>query len=266
MPLRYAANLSMLYPDVPFLDRVGRAAAAGFGLVEFMFPEEVGVPALQARLEDAGLGVALFNLPTGDVHAGEWGTLSNPSRRGYFRRSLATALDAAARLECSRLNTMFGNRVSGLTTAAHIDCALENLTWAAPQAAQAGVTLLVEPLNPVDFPNAFLLSTAAGLEIVAAAAHPAVRLQYDVYHAWMTGDRVPDVLPGILPVTCHVQIADAPGRHEPGTGQIDYSAVFDVLHHLGYRDVIGLEYRPAGDTDAGLEWLPRSARFASLTP
>jgi hydroxypyruvate isomerase len=260
MPLRYSANLSMLYTDVPFLERVDRAAAAGFDLVEFMFPYEAGVPALRARLEEAGLGVALFNLHAGDREAGEWGTLSNPGRRDYFRWSLAEALEATSRLGCPRLNAMFGNRVPGLEPAAQAECALENLAWAAPQAAQAGVTLLLEPLNPVDFPNAFLLSTAAGLDIVAAAAHPAVRLQYDVYHAAMTGDRLPDVLPATLPSVGHIQVADAPGRHEPGTGQIDFAVVFRTLEELGYPGVIGLEYRPLGDTDAGLAWLPRPAR------
>ena len=175
----------MLYGESPFLDRFVRAAGAGFAAVEFMFPYEAGVGAVEARLDDLGLTVALFNLHAGDTSAGEWGTLSNPARCDTFRWSFTTALEAASRLNCGRLNTMFGQRVAGLESAAQVDCAIENLAWAAPQAAQVDVTLLIEPLNPTDFPNYFLHGTAAALEIVAQVDHPAVRLQYDVYHAQM---------------------------------------------------------------------------------
>jgi hydroxypyruvate isomerase len=260
MTLRYAANLSMLYTEVPFLDRFARAAAAGFAAVEFLFPYEAGVGAIRARSDDLGLAVALFDLPPGDTDAGEWGTLGNPARRDYFRRSFATAMEAADRLRCRRLNALFGNEVAGLEPSAQIDCAIENLGWAAPQAAQAGVTLLVEPLNPIDLPHYFLHTTAVALEIVAQVDHPAVRLQYDVYHAQMTEGNLIHTITASFPTIGHVQIADVPGRHEPGTGEINFPAVFSALDRLGYWGYIGLEYRPSSETDASLSWLPREAR------
>ena len=155
MSLCYAANVSMLYAEVPFLERFSRAASAGFAAVEFLFPYEAGVQAIRARVDDLGLAVALFNLHAGDHKAGEWGTLGNPSRRDYFRWSFSTAMEAAIRLNCSRIHTLFGNRLPDLEPEAQIACAVENLNWAAPQAKQAGITLLVEWLNPVDFPYCF---------------------------------------------------------------------------------------------------------------
>ena len=260
MSVRFAANLSMLYTEVPFLDRFARAASAGFAAVEFLFPYEAGVDAVHARVDDLGLTVALFNLHAGDREAGEWGTLSDPSRRDYFRWSFTTALETAVRLKCRCIHAMFGNRLPELAPEAQVACAVENLTWAAPQAAQAGVTLLVEWLNPVDFPSFFLHSTLATLEVVTQVDHPAVKMQYDVYHAQMTEGNLISTITTHISHIGHIQIADVPGRHEPGTGEINYPAVFAALERLGYQGYIGLEYQPSGDTDASLDWLPRPAR------
>ena len=260
MALRYAANLGKLYTEVPFLDRFARAAAAGFQAVEFLSPYEAGAGEISARLDDLGLTVALFNLPVGDARAGEWGTLSNPARRDYFRWSLDTALEIAGRLGCRRLNAMFGQRVAGLAHTAQVDCAIENLIWAAPRAARAGVTLLIEPLNPTDFPNYFLRTTATAMEVVTQVDHPAVGLQYDVYHAQMTEGNLIETITARFPHIGHVQIADVPGRHEPGTGEINFPAILATLEGLGYQGYVGLEYRPTGETDASLSWLPREAR------
>ncbi|HYN86944.1 MAG TPA: TIM barrel protein [Ardenticatenaceae bacterium] len=259
MPLNFVPNLTLLYNEVEFLDRFGRAAAAGFEAVEFQFPYEAGIEAVRARVEALGLGVVLFNLHRGDVAAGEWGTLSNPARRDYFRWSLETALEGAARLGCGRLNVLFGQRVSGVDAEAQVSCALENLAWAAPQAAQAGVTLLIEPLNPTDFPDAFIHHTRTAVDVVNAAGQPNVKVQYDVYHAQMAEGNLSNTLTTYFALIGHVQIADVPGRHEPGTGEINYPAVFATLERLDYQGFIGLEYRPSSDTDASLEWLPREA-------
>lgn len=256
MRLQYAANLTMLYNEVPFLDRFARAALAGFAAVEFLFPYEVGFGAIETRLRDLGLTVVLFNLHPGDEAAGEWGTLGNPARRDYFRWSFNTALEGASRLGCGRLNLMYGQKVPGLDPAAQVECALDNLAWAAPQAAEAGVTLLIEPLNPIDFPRYFILDTSAALKVVAAAAHPRVRLQYDVYHAQMSEGNLIDTIASCFPHIGHIQIADVPGRHQPGTGDIDFPAIFAALDALRYDGYISLEYRPLGDTDASLAWLP----------
>jgi hydroxypyruvate isomerase len=260
MTLRYSANLTMLYKEVEFLDRFAKAAAAGFAAVEFLSPYEAGVDEVKARVDDWGLTVALFNLPAGDADAGEFGTLGNPARRDFFRWGFAEALEAANCLRCERLHTMFGKTAADFDAAAQVDCALENLAWAAPQAAEAGVTLLIEALNPIDWPDYFLSTTANALDIVIRAGRSNVKLQYDVYHAQMTQGNLINTITGDFPTIGHIQIADVPGRHEPGTGEINYPNVFSVLEQLGYQGYIGLEYHPAGDTDEGLAWLPREAR------
>jgi hydroxypyruvate isomerase len=260
MTLKYSANLSMLYTDVAFLGRFARAAAAGFAAVEFLSPYEAGVDAVKARVDDLGLTVAMFNLPSGDADAGEFGTLGNPARRDFFRRSFAQALAAAGRLGCGRLHAAFGKRAAGYDASVQVDCALENLAWAAPRAAEAGVTLLIEALNPIDWPEYFLNTTAEVLEIVTRAGQPNVRLQYDIYHAQMTEGNLTNTITSSFPFIGHIQIADVPGRHEPGTGEINYPNVFSALDALGYEGYIGLEYRPSGDADASLGWLSREAR------
>lgn len=260
MALRYSANLSMLYNEVSFLDRFAQAAAAGFAAVEFLFPYEAGVEAIRTRLGGLGLRLALFNLHAGDSAAGEWGTLSNPRRRDYFRWSFDTALEAARRLDCGRLNMMIGQRVAAIEPEAQIACAVENLSWAAPQAAEAGVTLLIEPLNPTDFPNYLVQDTATALNVVTQAGQPQVKLLYDVYHAQIAEGNLIDTITACFPHIGHMQIADVPGRHQPGTGEINYPAIFAAVARLGYQGYIGLEYRPRGETDASLDWLPREER------
>jgi hydroxypyruvate isomerase len=258
--LRFAANLSMMYNEVPFLDRFAAAAASGFGAVEFLFPYDEGIDSVRSRAQDFGLDIALFNLHPGDTDAGEWGTLSSPSRRDFFRWSFSTALEAAIDLRSQNLNMMFGQHVTGLDPLQQIACAVENLLWAAPQAAAMGVTLLIEPLNPTDFPNYFLRETATALEILAAVNHSSVRLLYDVYHASMVQEDVLAVVGSTISHIGHIQIADVPGRHEPGTGAIDYPAILAAMNNVGYRRHIGLEYRPSVSTEESLGWLPRESR------
>ena len=258
--LRFAANLSTMYCEVPFLDRFERAAKSGFKAVEFLFPYDPGVRLVKERIRASDVSVVLFNLHGGDTQAGEWGTMGLPARRDYFRWSFAAALEAAIELGCSRLHAMFGQRVEGLEPQAQIDCALENLLWAAPQAARAGVTLLLEALNPVDFPNYFLRDTLTALEIVRRMGIPNVRLQYDLYHAQMSEGNLIHTLTEYCEWIGHVQIADVPGRNEPGTGEINFPVVFAALENLGYDGYIGLEYRPLRTTSSSLKWMPRSWR------
>ncbi len=258
--LKFAANLSWLYTDVPFLERFAQAAQAGFTAVEFLFPYAAGIKAIKSRLDEVGLTVALFNLPPGDVEAGEFGLLATPARQAQFRQDFDRALVAATRLGCRRLHVMVGNKVAGLDPAAQIECALENLAWAAPQAAEAGVTLLIEALNATDVPKYLIHTSAEAMQIVTAANQPQVKLQYDVYHARMMAGNPIETITANVEQIGHIQIADVPGRHQPGSGEIDYPAIFDTLERLDYEGYIGLEYRPTGDTEASLAWLPRSQR------
>lgn len=260
MPLRFAPNLSMLYPDVPFLDRFARAKAAGFRAVEFLFPYEFGADAVKQRLDEQGLTPILFNINPGNTQQNERGALSIPARRDFFRQSFEEAMAYAQRFACPRLHCMVGNRQAGLTAADQVECALENLAWAAPRAAEIGVTLLIEPLNAVDMPEYLVHTTAEAMQIVRGANQPNVRLQFDFYHTQMTEGNLIQTVTTLLPYIGHIQISDAPGRHQPGTGEINYPNIFATLERLGYSEPIGLEYRPQGDTDASLAWLPREQR------
>jgi hydroxypyruvate isomerase len=250
----------MLYTEHSFLDRFRRAAQAGFTAVEYLFPYEFDRAELKSRLQEFGLTQALFNLHPGDTSLGEWGTLSNPLKQQYFRWSMTEALELAAFLGCGRINAMIGKRTAGIERNAQLDCATENLAWAAPLAGEAGVTLLLEPLNATDFPGCVLSSTVEAMELVRRVNHPHVRLQYDIYHSQMTEGNLIRTMTSCMPYIGHIQLADVPGRHEPGTGEINYPFVLDALRDISYTGYVGLEYRPSGDSDASLEWLPREAR------
>lgn len=260
MALKFAANLSMLYPDRPFLDRFAAARAAGFAAVEFLFPYEFGYAALRRRLDEVGLQVVLFNIFPGDMAAGERGFLSQPGRQADFRRTMEEALTYAQVLQSPRIHVMVGNRLPAVDYRVQFDTILENLAWATPLAAAAGVTLLVEPLNATDQPRYLIHSSADGMAIVKAVNHPNLRLQYDLYHAQMTEGNLLTTIKRLLPWIGHIQISDVPGRHEPGSGEINYPAVFATLEAIGYQGYIGLEYNPAGDTDQSLAWLPVDQR------
>ncbi len=260
MALRFAPNLSMLYTEVPFLERFAKAAAAGFRHVEFLFAYEVGAEAIRQRLDDLGLTVVLFNLYPGDFAAGERGLLSHPDRRDEARRRVEEALEFARRIGCHRIHAMLGNRRPDLERARQVACAVEQLAWAAPLAEEADVTLLVEPLNAFDAPDYLIHTTAEGMEIVRAVDHPRVRLQYDVYHGQMQEGNLIHTITEHLAHIGHIQISDVPGRHQPGTGEIHFPNIFAALEQLGYTGYIGLEYRPLGETDESLAWLPQKAR------
>jgi hydroxypyruvate isomerase len=253
----------MIYTEHPFLDRFAKAARAGFTAVEYHFPYEFDLTEVKSRLEHWGLTQVLFNLHPGNASAREWGMVSNPQKREHFHRSFAEGLEVARFLSCSRLNVMFGNKVADIEPNAQMECAIENLSWAAPHTAEAGVTLLIEPLNETDFPASILHHTWEALGIIRRVNHPRVKLQYDVYHAQMSEGNLINTLTNCLPDIGHIQIADVPGRHQPGTGKIDYPAIFDVLRKLNYSGFVGLEYRPSNDSDSSLAWLPREERAES---
>ncbi len=263
MALKFAANLSLLYPDRPFLDRFACARAAGFDAVEFLFPYEFGYQAIRQRLDEHGLRVVLFNISPGDYAAGDRGVLSHPQRRSDFQRTFQEALTYADHFQSPRIHVMVGTRLPDVTHAVQFATILENLAWAAPLAAAAGVTLVIEPLNATDQPAYFIHSTLDGMAIVQAVNHPQVRLQYDVYHAQMTEGNLITTIKTHFAAIGHIQISDVPGRHEPGTGEINYPSVFSALEELDYQGYIGLEYHPSGDTDQTLAWLPRAARSSA---
>lgn len=254
-PLKFSANLSWLFTEQPFLDRFAEATSLGFTAVEFLFPYDYEVTDIQAQLTATGLTVALFNLPPGEIEAGEFGLLGVPARREAFRQGFETALELADRLTCRRLHAMVGKRVAEVPVEAQLACVQENLAWAAPQAAEAGITLTIESLNSTDMPNYLIHTTTESLAIVQQANQPNVKLQYDLYHGQMEGEAVRHRLREVIAHLGHIQLADVPGRHQPGSGEMNYGAIFQTLLDLNYEGYIGLEYRPTGSTRDSMGWL-----------
>ncbi len=258
--LRYAANLTMLFNEVPFLERFERAAAAGFRAVEFLFAHTVDRAAVERELRRHGLELVLFDPEGGDFPAGDRGYLCDPRRRDHLQRTIDDAIATATRLGCRRLNVLAGNRVEGTSEAEMRRAVVENLRQAAPRARAAGITLLIEALNTWESPRYFLSGSRPGLDIVREVGEPNVRFQYDCYHLQRMEGQLIDGLTKNLEWIGHVQIADVPGRHEPGTGEINYANVLRALEAAGYDGYVGLEYRPSGKTEESLAWLPAEAR------
>ncbi|MDE2007538.1 MAG: hydroxypyruvate isomerase family protein, partial [Rhodospirillales bacterium] len=237
---RFAANLSMMFNEVPFLERFDAAARAGFRGVEFLFPYEHPAAELRRRLDANGLTQALFNMPPGDWAKGERGLASLPGRQAEFREGVARALEYAHALGCKLVHAMAGIVPAGVAhdTAAAVYAA--NLAWAAEQAEKSGVRLAIEPINHRDMPGYYLNTEAQGAAIVDAIGFDKVGLQFDVYHCQTTEGDVTKRMEKHLPVIVHMQIADVPARNEPGTGEIGWPFVFRRMDELGYAGWVGL--------------------------
>ncbi len=252
---RFAANLSMMFNEVPFAQRFEAAAKAGFDAVEFLFPYDLSPETVGELLRRNSLTQALFNLPPGDWAAGERGMASLDGRREEFETSVATGLTYARATGCTRLHMMAGNAPS--TDARARKSYLERLQWAADQAASDGVAILIEPINRRDMPAYFLNDFNMAADLIGESGRPNVRLQYDIYHRQILHGDVMKSLEAMLPLIGHIQIASVPLRNEPGTGELNDTTIFEHLDAIGYTGFVGCEYRPAGETVAGLEWLRR---------
>ena len=252
---RFAANLTMLFTELPFMDRFAAAAGAGFTAVEFLFPYDYEKQALADALKANGLEIVLHNLPPGDWAAGERGIATHPARQAEFRDGVTRATGYAQALHCPQVNCLAGIPPAGVDAATAHRTLVENLRYAAEALGRAQIRLVMEPINTRDIPGYFVNSTAQGLSIVDAVGSDNLKLQYDIYHAQvMEGDLLPTITANLARIG-HIQIADTPGRHEPGTGEINYPFLFAALDRLGYAGWIGCEYKPAGETVAGLGWL-----------
>jgi hydroxypyruvate isomerase len=252
---RFAANLSMMFNELDFLGRFDAARGAGFEAVEFLFPYEHPAAEIRRRLQANGLTQALFNLPPGDWAAGERGIASLPGRQAEFRDGVKRALDYAGALDCKLVHCMAGVVPAGLAQATAGAVYAANLAWAAEQAQQNGVKAVIEPINHRDIPGYFLHTQAQGAAFVDAIGRDRLGLQFDVYHVQVTEGDITKRMELHFPMIAHVQIADVPGRNEPGTGEIGWPFVFRRMDELGYGGWVGCEYRPAGTTQAGLGWL-----------
>jgi len=251
----FAANLTFLWTELPFLERFDAAAGAGFSRVEYMFPYEHPAPEVRARLDAAGVEQVLFNLPAGDWAAGDRGLAGDPGRVDEFRVGVEQALDYADALDAEQLNCLVGLRLDGVDPAVQWATMVDNVRHAARRLQASGRRLLLEPVNTFDVPGFLLPTTDDALRLMAWAGEPNVRLQFDAYHVQrMEGDPATRLAP-LLEHVAHVQIADNPGRHQPGTGEIDFAALFARLDDEGYEGAVGLEYIPTPDTASSLGWL-----------
>jgi hydroxypyruvate isomerase len=251
---RLAANLTMLFNEVPFLDRFEAAAKAGFTAVEFLFPYEYRPADLRARLDGNGLKLVLHNLPAGDWGKGERGIGCHPDRVDEFRAGVDRAIDYATALGAPQVNCLAGIAPSGVPAEKLRATFVENLRYAAVQLEAAGIKLLIEPINTFDIPGFYLNRTAQALNLVAEAGSDNLYLQYDIYHAQRMEGELAATIKANLAKIAHLQLADNPGRNEPGTGEINYRFLFGWLDAIGYDGWIGCEYRPKTTTEAGLGW------------
>ena len=260
--MRFSANVSILFKEVPLLERFGRAAAAGFSEVEFWWPgHEAELEAVESAVGDAGLDVALFNFDAGDMAAGDRGLASDPDRQQLFRDSVPVALDLARVLGCERMNLLVGHEIPGTDREELLALARENVRFAAEKAEAANVTVMVEAVNTFENGPYLLYTTKQAVEFVERVGRENVRIQHDFYHMQrMEGNLVANLREHCDRIG-HVQIADSPGRGEPGTGEIHYPFVLGELEKLGYDGYVGLEYNPTTETtEESLGWLPKELR------
>jgi len=254
---KFAANLSFLFTDAPFPERFARALAAGFAGVEYLFPYDWPAGEVADWLAAAGAEQVLFNLPAGDWAAGERGLACLPGRRGEFAESVELALDYALQLDCQRLHCMAGLCPAGVADAELAATYIANLRHAADRLATIGATVTIEPINSrIDMPGYWLDDIGRALYLLDAIGRDNVKLQLDLYHAQIIQGDLARTLETNINRIAHIQIADNPGRHEPGTGEIQYPYLFDLLDRLGYAGWVGCEYKPLTTTEAGLDWLP----------
>jgi 2-dehydrotetronate isomerase len=248
--LKFAANLSFLFQDLPFLDRFAAAAHAGFKGVEFLFPYEFSKADIASRLQAHGLTLALFNLPPGDWSKGERGLAAMPGREAEFEQAMALALEYATTLKCKTVHAMPGLRHHGAERKTYI----ANLRRGAAMAASAGVTVVIEPINARDIPGFFLNTTAEARAVIYEVGAVNLGLQFDLYHRAIQEGDVAMAVREFGHLARHYQIANPPDRCEPDVGEMNYRFLFEEIVRSGYDGWVGCEYKPRGDTTAGLTW------------
>lgn len=258
MPLQFSANLSFLFAEHDFLDRFGAAAQAGFKGVECHFPYAFDKAVLAEVVLTSGVEVVLFNLPAGNWAGGERGIACLPERKAEFQDGVGRAIEYAEALGCTRLNCLAGILPTTTSRDKALETLIDNLRFAAAVTQRAGIRLLLEPLNTRDTPGFLISTTAQAMQVIDAVGGKNLQLQYDVYHAQVMEGDLATTLAKHLPRIGHLQIADNPGRHEPGTGEIRFDFLFQRLQQLGYAGWIGCEYQPSGGvgaTEDSLGWL-----------
>jgi 2-dehydrotetronate isomerase len=251
---RFAANLSMMYNEVPFLDRFAAAASDGFKGVEFLFPYAHTPDEVAGKLRAAGLENVLFNMPPGNFEAGERGIAAIPGRESEFRAGVAKAVEYARALGCKRLHAMAGLAAQDADRSAMRKTYIENLRHAAAETARHGITLLIEPINTRDIPGYFLNRQDDAHAVREEVGAANLKVQLDLYHCQIVEGDLAMKIRKYLPHVGHMQLAGVPERHEPSLGEVNYPYLFALVDELGYDGWIGCEYRPKAGTSAGLGW------------
>jgi len=254
---KFAANLTMLFNEVEFLDRFKAAADAGFKGVEYLFPYAWPAEQLAEKLDHFGLTQVLHNLPAGDWSAGERGIACHPARVGEFREGVEHGVAYARQLGCTQLNCLAGIIPSGVTPEVAHHTFIDNLRFAAAKLKDADIRLLIEPINTFDIPGFYLNRTDQAAAVLDEVGSDNLFIQYDIYHAQRMEGELANTITTHLPRIAHMQLADNPGRHEPGSGEINFGFLFDHIDRAGYTGWVGCEYKPAGETVEGLVWRER---------
>jgi hydroxypyruvate isomerase len=254
---RFAANLTMLFNEVPFMERFAAAAKAGFKGVEYLFPYDFAAEDLAKQLSTHGLTQVLHNLPAGDWGKGERGIAIFPDRVDEFKAGVTKAITYAKALKCGQLNCLVGVMPQGGDKKKHHDTLVSNLKFAAAALKNEGIKLLIEPINTRDIPGFFLTHTKQALDLIAEVGSDNLYVQYDIYHMQIMEGDLARTMEANLAKIAHIQLADNPGRNEPGTGEINYPFLYGFIDKIGYKGWIGAEYKPKSDTVAGLGWLPK---------
>lgn len=257
---KFAANLTMLFNELPFLDRFAAAADAGFSGVEYLFPYDFDKNELAARLGRFGLTQVLHNMPAGNWAAGERGMAILPDRVAEFRESVPRAIDYAGTLGCRRVNCLAGLTPKDVDPERLRETFIANLDYAASEFKKAGIKLLIEAINTRDIPGFYLNTTKQAVALIEATGSDNLFFQYDIYHMQIMEGDLARTIEANLPRIAHMQLADNPGRHEPGTGEINYPFLFRKLDEIGYAGWIGCEYKPKTTTAEGLGWYASYAK------
>ncbi len=254
---KFAANLSMLFTELPFPERFAAAARAGFSGVEYLSPYAMPKEEIAERLQSNGLTQVLFNLPTGNWDGGERGIACHPDRISEFQEGVEKAIDYAKALGCAQVNCLAGIMPKDIDAATAHRTLADNLKFAAGKLKEAGILLIAEPINTYDIPGFFLNRSAQAIALFDEVGSDNLKLQYDIYHMQRTEGELAKTIERLLPRIAHIQIADNPGRNEPGTGEINYPFLFNFIDRIGYTGWIGAEYRPLTTTTAGLSWMTK---------
>jgi len=260
--LKFDLNISILLKEVPFIERFALAAQLGFGAVEFWWPGVELLPAVAEQLQKTRLKVALMNFDAGNMGAGERGFLNDPTQRDRFRANVSVAIDFAQRVGIPQLNALVGNTLPDSTREQQLELVRANLAWAADRAAEAGIGVVVESLNTFENARYLLTNTRDTLALLAEVGRPNLKYQYDIYHMQRMEGNIIATLRQHIAHIGHIQVADSPDRHEPGTGELHYPHILMALETFAYQGYIGLEYNPASGSESSFAWLPQNKQNA----